>query len=80
MVTLLAAEIPAGPESPSPEDDGSRLAEVERRHILAVLERARWRIRGPQGAANVLGLKPTTLEARMAKLGIKRAPGASSDV
>ena len=76
----LRVEIPAGPESLSPEDDGSRLAEVERRHILAVLERARWRIRGPQGAANVLGLKPTTLEARMAKLGIKRAPGASSDV
>ena len=31
-----------------------------------------WRIRGTGGAADVLGLKPTTLEARMAKLGIHR--------
>jgi transcriptional regulator with GAF, ATPase, and Fis domain len=43
-----------------------------RAHILNVLERTGWRIRGPGGAAACLGLKPTTLEARMKKLGIRR--------
>ncbi len=45
-----------------------------RAYILNVLERSGWRIRGPEGAAERLGLKPTTLEARMKKLGIRR-PG-----
>jgi formate hydrogenlyase transcriptional activator len=43
-----------------------------RAHILSVLQRAGWRIRGAGGAAEILGLKPTTLEARMKKLRIKR--------
>lgn len=48
------------------------LAEVERAHILAILESTRWRVRGNGGAAEILGIKPTTLEARMKKHGIKR--------
>lgn len=48
------------------------LNEVEREHILEVLRRTGWHVRGPRGAAEILGLKPTTLEARMKKLGIKR--------
>jgi transcriptional regulator with GAF, ATPase, and Fis domain len=48
------------------------LDEVERMHIRRVLDETGWRIRGPNGAAEVLGVKPTTLEARMAKLGIRR--------
>jgi len=48
------------------------LAEVERAYILSVLERCRWRVRGKEGAADILGLKPTTLEARMKKLEIER--------
>jgi transcriptional regulator with GAF, ATPase, and Fis domain len=39
---------------------------------LATLHETGWRIRGANGAAEILGLKATTLEARMAKLGIKR--------
>jgi transcriptional regulator with GAF, ATPase, and Fis domain len=50
------------------------LLDVEKRHILATLERTRWKVSGAGGAAEVLGLKPTTLEARMKKLGISR-PG-----
>ena len=50
------------------------MADVEREHILHTLELTRWRIRGKGGAADLLGLKPTTLEARIAKLGIQR-PG-----
>jgi transcriptional regulator with GAF, ATPase, and Fis domain len=48
------------------------LADVTREHIRGVLESAGWRIRGPGGAAERLGLKPTTLETRMAKLGLDR--------
>jgi transcriptional regulator with GAF, ATPase, and Fis domain len=48
------------------------LEDVERGHIVEVLEAANWRIRGKNGAAEILGLKPTTLEARMHKLDIRR--------
>jgi transcriptional regulator with GAF, ATPase, and Fis domain len=57
---------------------GSRpqlLEEVERAHIIDVLGRTRWRISGKGGAAEVLGLIPTTLHSRMKKLGISR-PGS----
>ena len=49
-----------------------KLADVEKEHIRAVLESTRWRIRGVGGAADQLGLKATTLETRMAKLGLQR--------
>jgi len=42
-----------------------------RQHIVAVLEEVRWRIRGEGGAAQRLGLKPSTLEFRMRELGIR---------
>jgi transcriptional regulator with GAF, ATPase, and Fis domain len=48
------------------------LKEIERMHILNVLERTGWRVRGENGAAEVLGLNPSTLEFRMKKLNIKR--------
>ena len=51
-----------------------RLADVEREHIKSVLDGSKWRIRGAGGAADQLGLKATTLETRMAKLGIHRPP------
>ncbi len=52
------------------------LTDVERDHIRGVLVSTGWRVSGDGGAAQVLGLKPTTLEARMKKLGIER-PGRS---
>ncbi len=48
------------------------LRDSERTHILRALEQSGWRIRGSGGAAERLDLKPTTLEARMARLGIRR--------
>ncbi len=48
------------------------LDEVERSHILFVLSQTAWRVSGEKGAAKILGLNPTTLEARMKKLGISR--------
>jgi transcriptional regulator with GAF, ATPase, and Fis domain len=46
------------------------LEEAEREHILRALERCSWRIRGPNAAAELLGVKPTTLESRIKKLGL----------
>jgi transcriptional regulator with GAF, ATPase, and Fis domain len=70
---VLHAEPPPavspGDEEPAP---AQTLEEVERRHIRSVLERNGWRVSGRHGAAEVLGLKPTTLESRMARLGIRR--------
>lgn len=48
------------------------LEDVERNHICSVLEHVRWRISGKGGAAEILGLIPTTLHSRMKKLGISR--------
>jgi transcriptional regulator with GAF, ATPase, and Fis domain len=46
--------------------------EVAREHVCHVLEMTGWRVRGKNGAAEILGVKPTTLETRMIKLGIHR--------
>jgi transcriptional regulator with GAF, ATPase, and Fis domain len=48
------------------------LADAERAHILLALERAGWHVKGPSGAAAVLGLNPATLYSRMKKLKIAR--------
>jgi formate hydrogenlyase transcriptional activator len=54
------------------EKHSTRLTDVERKHIRTVLESTGWRIRGAGGAAERLGLRPTTLETRIAKLGLSR--------
>jgi len=48
------------------------LKEAERKHILSVLEETRWVLAGPEGAATRLGMKRSTLQYRMGKLGIAR--------
>jgi formate hydrogenlyase transcriptional activator len=50
----------------------STLEEAERQHILRALKQTQWRIAGSKGAAILLGMKRTTLQARMRKLGIRR--------
>jgi formate hydrogenlyase transcriptional activator len=54
-----------------------RLVDVETEHMRQVLDITRWRIRGANGAADRLGLRPTTLESRMAKLGLRRPTAAA---
>ena len=66
VVPLVQA--PAAPAAAK----SSRLVDVEMAHMRGVLESCGWRIRGAGGAAERLGLKPSTLETRMAKLGIRR--------
>ncbi len=57
----------------SPQKRAVTLVDLEKEHIRSVLETTGWRIRGAGGAAERLGLKATTLETRMAKLGLKRS-------
>lgn len=48
------------------------LEDVERMHIISIMEKTGWRVRGKNGAAEILRLKPTTLDSKMKKLGISR--------
>jgi transcriptional regulator with GAF, ATPase, and Fis domain len=70
---------------PSPRSDSSagslaqpkflteaELERVERDNLLLVLEAAKWKIKGPDGAAELLGVKPTTLVSRMEKWSLKK--------
>jgi formate hydrogenlyase transcriptional activator len=61
----------------SPARKIETLEEAERRHILDALHASDWLISGPKGAATALGLKRSTLQARMEKLGIRRARTAA---
>jgi transcriptional regulator with GAF, ATPase, and Fis domain len=62
------------PKRASSETDATgNLQDMERMHMVAVLEKTGWRIAGQGGAAEVLGLKRTTLLSKMKKLGIKRS-------
>ena len=63
---LKAAGAVAGP------DRNDTLEEAERKHILAALEETRWVLGGPRGAALRLGMKRSTLQFRMKKMGLIR--------
>ncbi len=68
IADLKARAMPAGTKN------HETLEEAGRKHILAVLEETRWVLAGPSGAAARLGMKRSTLQFRMRKLGISR-PG-----
>jgi formate hydrogenlyase transcriptional activator len=68
----LAIPVPAAPPAPAGSARSDKLADVEREHVRAVLQATGWRIRGSGGAAERLGLRPTTLETRLARLGLVR--------
>jgi formate hydrogenlyase transcriptional activator len=70
----LAIDLPNGHKPFPASHPKVKLVDVERDHICGVLESAGWRIRGSGGAAELLGMKPSTLESRMAKLGLRRPP------
>jgi formate hydrogenlyase transcriptional activator len=63
----------AAPDGGSAKAQQARsLEDIERQHIISVLDETGWRVSGERGAAKILGLKRTTLEARMRKLEISR--------
>jgi formate hydrogenlyase transcriptional activator len=67
-----AAEVARSSPLPG-KDESPSLVDVERRHIREALRETGWRIDGPNGAARILGLNPSTLRSRMQKLGIRRS-------
>jgi PAS domain S-box-containing protein len=66
----LVVELPRA--EPGERRDVKNLSELEADHITRILVSVGWRVRGTGGAAEQLGMKPTTLESRMTKLGIRR--------
>jgi PAS domain S-box-containing protein len=64
--------IPSEKISSNGKPAASKLEDIERDHIIETLSKTNWKVSGEKGAAKILGLNATTLEARMKKLGIKR--------
>jgi formate hydrogenlyase transcriptional activator len=82
VVPPAAAPAPAAVPAPAPAPaaapaDPRPLEQVERDHIVAVLRRTNWRVDGPQGAARLLDMHPSTLRSRIQKLGIRRSDDPS---
>lgn len=78
----VSTPLPAG-EANSNGADPEFLTEPElqrreRENLRIVLEKADWKIKGPGGAAELLGLKPTTLLSRMKKMGLQRGAGPAN--
>jgi formate hydrogenlyase transcriptional activator len=78
-------EVPGDILQPSPAEENVlagtaepalSLEEVERHHIVSVLQQTRWQVDGPGGAARLLQIHPSTLRSRMQKLGIRRGAGS----
>jgi formate hydrogenlyase transcriptional activator len=71
-VPVMALNGSGRAHAPAREKETETLEESDRRHILAALESTNWVIAGPNGAAERLGMKRSTLQFRMRKLGIAR--------
>jgi transcriptional regulator with GAF, ATPase, and Fis domain len=80
LASHSAASAPPSRRSESPEGGlaqpifltEAEIERLERDNLLRVLEAAHWKIKGPDGAAELLGVKPNTLAARMEKWGVKK--------
>ncbi len=56
----------------SPAENYQKLDDIERSHIVQILNETSWKINGEKGAAKILDINPNTLRSRMVKLGIKK--------
>jgi len=80
MADILTAA-PQAAAAAAPREDGdqvlteAQIRELERNNMLAALRITNWRVSGPDGAAKLLGLKPSTFADRMRKFGISRPNG-----
>ncbi len=85
VIVSMGSQLELGEWLPKPgiTEMGARilmLEDLEREHIIKTLELTGWRVSGERGAAKLLGLKPTTLDARMKKLGITRKGASASNI
>jgi formate hydrogenlyase transcriptional activator len=74
MITNSGGKLHIHPPDQAPGDipTSGSLEEAERKHILGILMKTAWRIAGKGGAAEILGMKRTTLLSKIKRLGIKR--------
>jgi transcriptional regulator with GAF, ATPase, and Fis domain len=73
--SVVVPSPPAAPARNDAEPEFLTEAELQRRernNLLTVLEKTHWKIKGTDGAAELLGVKVTTLKARIKKMGLKR--------
>src|SRR4029077_3984757 len=68
----ISAEAAFSAETPKRVRTAKELEELERANLIAALEATGWRVAGENGAAQLLGMKPTTLSSRMKALGVER--------
>ena len=75
MPNLNGATIPA-PVAELPVENKvlteEEMQDLRRKNIIAALEQSSWRVSGPNGAAELLGVRPTTLADRIRVLGIRK--------
>jgi transcriptional regulator with GAF, ATPase, and Fis domain len=71
-VNAMAAALGADNSAVQRVRTAKELEELERNNIIAALEAAEWKVAGDKGAAQLLGIKPTTLSSRMKALNIER--------
>lgn len=72
ILELRDPEISKGQNRTTTVSKSLKLFDIETQHIKTVLQKTSWKVSGTNGAAELLGLKPSTLEAKMKKLGIIR--------
>jgi formate hydrogenlyase transcriptional activator len=77
VLRLVLDELPQSQPAPGSPAGARTLEEVEREHILRVLQDTKWVVGGPHGAAARLGLRRTTLLYRLERLGIARQPSCT---
>jgi transcriptional regulator with GAF, ATPase, and Fis domain len=68
----MSAEAALSAKTPKRVRTAKELEELERANLVAALEATAWRVAGETGAAQLLGMKPTTLSSRIKALGIER--------
>ena len=78
--TWMAPTAEAAQLQPMWSLEESTLDQVGKNYILRILEQTGWRVEGPNGAAIILGLNPSTLRSRMQKLGIRRPSRSGAEV
>jgi formate hydrogenlyase transcriptional activator len=78
LLPIDGPDVSTEPEPPDKRKSSDSLEEIQRQHIMRVLERTGWVISGPNGAGAVLDLHPNTLRSLMNRLGIRREIHATS--
>jgi formate hydrogenlyase transcriptional activator len=80
MILATGPRLHVDPPCVGPNDAAPslRMIDAERDRLRSVLEMTRWRVRGKDGAAEILGVKPTTLDAMMVRLGVTRRPNGKT--